>query len=170
MEEIKKNIALLSYYVNTFSSKYSDKQIGKTYLQKIMFISKKNKIINSNYSLYNYGPFSIEIANDIEMANTSGFIDITWIGDNGYDIKSKNPPTFEKYLSREDIEKANNIIEKYHQYNAVQISIIATALMIKDSYSTYNDLVKAVNEIKPMYSIEFISALLNSAGISPGIS
>lgn len=160
LEDVEKNIALLTYYVDIFSKNYPERQIGKTYLQKLMFLSTNEKLIDAGYTLYNYGPFSIDVANEIEKAEAQGNIAITWKMDNGYFIKPKVDIAIQEYFTEDQLELIDGIIEKTHQFNAVELSIVATAMYVKDKATDFDGLVKLVHAIKPKHGEDEIKDIL----------
>jgi uncharacterized protein YwgA len=163
MEEIEKNVALITFYVDIITSKYHDKQVGKTFIQKIMYLSKKENLIDSSYSLYNYGPFSIEIANDIENAAYQGLIQIEWLNDSGYYIKKNKTVDISKYFNKQQILKSNEIANKYGRFNAIELSIITTAFFIKDKCHDTEEVVNMVHTIKPKFDESYIREILIKA-------
>ncbi len=78
------NVAMIGYLVKELNEKYPDAQVGKTVVQKMMFLLNRMKICDFNYTLYHYGPFSSEVANELDYASDLGIVEIEWEEDKGY--------------------------------------------------------------------------------------
>jgi hypothetical protein len=55
---IFKNPAVIGYLVKKMSEFYPGKQIGKTIVQKLIFLLVEKNIFYFRYSMFNYGHFS----------------------------------------------------------------------------------------------------------------
>jgi len=63
-----KNSGLLGYLVKSLKQKYPDRQIGKTVIQKMMYLLSRNGIMDFEFSMYHYGPYSSEVAGELNFA------------------------------------------------------------------------------------------------------
>jgi uncharacterized protein YwgA len=161
-QELEKNAAVLSFVLKKINEAHKDKQIGKTIIQKIFYLLKRENIINLNFSLYHYGPFSSEVSEVIDYARENGFISVNWIDEKGFQIKTKN----KKHIPLDDDvkEKIQKIITIYSDLQANDLSIIATAFFAMDNYKIEekNKLIEMVHSIKPMFEETTIRHLIEN--------
>ena len=78
--------ALIGYMIERMSKEYPSKQIGKTIVQKIFYLLTHEGIVNFNYSMYHYGPYSSGLSGELNFAESTGIVDIKWVEDKGYFI------------------------------------------------------------------------------------
>ncbi|MDX9799545.1 MAG: hypothetical protein WCY18_08170 [Methanofastidiosum sp.] len=167
MEEIREKSAIVGRVIKVLKEKDPSKQIGKTFIQKIMYILDLEKDLKLDYEMYHYGPYSEEVDFLLDVVEEAKLISIEW-NEKGYNIL---PTTnLEEYLEdKEDLELEkilNRLIDKYIKFNASQLAVISTGLYLKDNYEIEdNDLPKAVKELKPKYKIEDILSLLKQSGV-----
>lgn len=164
-ESTLRGVAMVSHSVKKLSEKYPDSQIGKTIVQKIMYMLTREKVIDFNYSMYHYGPYSSQVSSEINFAENLGAVEMDWISDKGYFIKPKSDE-LEGVLSEDDKQVIDRVIDKYGRFNAVEISIIATALFVEDNFEVTDteELVRAVTSLKPQYSNR-IKNILKEGGV-----
>jgi len=157
--------ALIYYLVKKMKEKYPSSQIGKTVVQKLVYLLSRHGVGNFDYSLYHYGPYSSQVSSEITFAEEIGVLDIKWIPDKGYLISGKPTSSFRNllsYLDKKEIAKINKIIQKYGRYNATDLSIIATALFLKENFDVndISNLTLAVASLKPQFDKNKISNLI----------
>jgi uncharacterized protein YwgA len=164
-ESILRGVAMVSHSVKKLSEKYPDSQIGKTIVQKIMYMLTRERAIDFNYSMYHYGPYSAQVSSEINFAENIGAVEIDWISDKGYFIKPKSDE-LEGVLSEGDKQAIDRVIDKYGGFNAIEISIIATALFVEDNFEVTDteELVRVVTSLKPQYSNR-IKNILKEGGV-----
>ncbi len=156
------NVAMIGYLVKELNEKYPDAQVGKTVVQKMMFLLNRMKICDFNYTLYHYGPFSSEVANELDYASDLGIVEIEWEEDKGYFIRplEKNG-TYNIELSSDSKKAIDYLVSKYGRFNAAELSIIATGYYLMDNFGIQDcGLPQAVHEIKPKFGIEKIRNVL----------
>jgi len=138
---------------------------GRTVLQKMIYILQEVFEIpcGYEYSFYNYGPYSSELASDLEYVEFLGGVNVTWLENiGGYHITpgakcdriiSKASP----FLDANN-QKISQCIEEFGSSNAGKLELIATIIYV-DRYSKKNrlrlgskDLSKKVKELKPKFS------------------
>lgn len=165
-ESTLRGVAMVSHSVKKLSEKYPDSQIGKTIVQKIMYMLTRERVIDFNYSMYHYGPYSSQVSSEINFAENLGAVEMDWISDKGYFIKPKSDE-LEGVLSEDDMQAIDRVIDKYGRFNAVEISIIATALFVEDNFevSDNEELIRVVASLKPQYGKDRIKNILNSGGV-----
>jgi len=171
-EDFDKNIAILKHSIEKLHEINNDKQIGKTFIQKLFYIFNNNKIINIPYELYHYGPYSFFLNSILNISETVNIINISWRDNKGYFIKPSNENhELKTKLENFEKEKINTIINKVKDLNAKQLSILCTANYIlskfdieeKEIISILNSVKKDINisEIKKIYD-NFYSNLFNA--------
>ena len=164
-ENIFHNPTLISYIIKRIKETYPAKQISKTIIQKLVYLLSRKDIVDFDYSLYHYGPYSSQVTSELNFAEEIDFIVIDWIPEKGYFISPG--PMYSSKLLLQNTEKTerdaiNEIAQKYGAYNAVELSIITTALFLKENFGVNDksDLVEVVSSLKPQYNKERISNLL----------
>ena len=164
-ESILRGVAMVSHSVKKLSEKYPDSQIGKTIVQKTMYMLTREGVIDFNYSMYHYGPYSSQVSSEINFAENIGAVEIDWISDKGYFIKPKSDE-LGGVLSEGDKQAIDRVIDKYGGFNAIEISIIATALFVEDNFEVTDteELVRVVTSLKPQYSNR-IKNILKEGGV-----
>lgn len=158
---------LLGYLLKRMEKSYPDKQIGKTIVQKMMYLLTREGIVDFNYSMYHYGPYSSEVSGELDFANSTGIIDINWIDDKGYFINSTQKlENFETRLTEKNKQVVDKFVKKFGRFNAIELSLIATAFFLKDNFNIPNErIAEVVHNAKPKYSLEFIDSVLQNSGI-----
>lgn len=167
MESIFWEPALIGYLVKRLNEKYPGNQVGKTVVQKMMYLLTREGVSDFRYSMYHYGPYSSAVSGELNFAENSEIVDIDWIKEKGYSIKPGTALNkFEDLLTEDDKEKVNEISDKFGNFNAGALSLIATALFLKDNYDVADDeLPQLVHRLKEKYDVSHISKLLKEVGI-----
>jgi uncharacterized protein YwgA len=151
-ESIFIGAGIIAHLIKKMGERYPNKQIGKTMVQKMLYLLTREITIDFDYSMYYYGPYSGQVVSELDFAKDIGAVEIDWIKDRGYLIKPKEV-SYEKYLTDEIRNKIDAIISKYGKFNAVELSIITTALYVKDNFGVKDDkkLMQVVASLKPQY-------------------
>lgn len=103
-------------------------KVGKTKLQKLLFLSNLNsKIPSYDFFPYNYGPFSVMLQNDLSFLNKSNLISF-------------------------DDDKYENKLSKLYAFNTSRKQAIDKTIEKFGKYKT-NDLTKYVYTCYPFYAI-----------------
>ncbi|MBC8468875.1 MAG: hypothetical protein H8D56_05335 [Planctomycetes bacterium] len=164
-ENIFHNPTLISYIVKSIKETYPEKQISKTFIQKLFYLLSRKDVVDFDYSLYHYGPYSSQVSSELNFAEEIDFIVIDWIPEKGYFISPG--PMYSSKLLLQNTEKTerdaiNEVAQKYGAYNAIELSIITTALFLKENFGVNDksNLVEVVSSLKPQYNKERISNLL----------
>lgn len=149
------NEDILLYLIHKLNEKYT--QVGKTHVQKFMYFLKKKGLVDFEYTLYHYGPYSVEVANLLDKLRWSGKIEMTWVIDQGYYIKAR-PGTLE--LEKEIKEKIDLIVnflaDDCNVKTGKELSLIATTLYFIDKCKNEKEILEAVQEVKPQFPLEEI--------------
>jgi len=167
-ESIFKAPTIIAYLVKELYKKNPQKQIGKTIIQKLIFILSRRLKLNFDFSLYHYGPYSPEVSAEINFAENLGMINVQWEIENGYFIKPNNNKIqkFENFLSSKEKRLIEEVVNRYGDFKAIELSLIATALYLMDYFNVpKNILAEKVHNLKPEYQLQFIKETLRKAGI-----
>ncbi len=168
---------IISLFVRKISEKNPEHQIGKTIIQKMMYLFEieynnkyeDQKQYDFDYTLYHYGPYSFEINQALNMAKNMKFVSITWNPEKGYFIKPRTI-NIENQIN-ENMDQIEEIVEDlvngYGSYYARELSIIATAIYVKQHNTDIHDddLVEIVAALKPKYNVQSIRRILIDANI-----
>ena len=85
-ESIFKGPALVAYLVKRMSETYPDKQVGKTVIQKLLFLLTRAGVVDFDYAMYHYGPYSAQALSELNFAEDIGAVEIVWVPNEGYFI------------------------------------------------------------------------------------
>lgn len=155
-------VALIYFVVSSILEYDIDKQIGKTFLQKIFYCLSRRKLSDFSYTLYHYGPYSTELSKELNFAENLDLLEIKWEDNKGYFIKP-NPKQkeLEKILSASEKKAIEKIIKRYIDFSAQELSILTTGYYMKDEYNIAdNEMLETIHEIKPQYEIDYIESVL----------
>lgn len=167
-EDKLEEAGLVSYIVNQMEKKFENKQVGKTVIQKMMYFLDYKDIKNFNYKMYHYGPFSSEVATNLDKAEKKGLVDINWVKNEGYYINTSDKNiSFEEMISKSERDFIERIIEEYGEYNAQELSIITTAFHVKKEHDDISDekLIELVHSLKQKHDENRIKFLLESVDL-----
>jgi len=168
MKKILEGAELIVYVIKKVKARYPEKQIGKTLVQKLMYLFEVKSKRDFGYTMYHYGPYSSKIETYLEMAKNLEYIDISWHTTRGYFIEPKdNDRLTSLKISERDKKILDYIVEKYGVFSAKELSIIATAVYAKENFAITDSekLVDAVLSLKPENKKEWIQSLLKQAKI-----
>lgn len=167
MSQTNINSIIIGTLVDKLNSMYKEKQIGKTIIQKMMFILSRKKVIDVDFSLHHYGPYSPSISDEIDNSKFRELIRIEWRDEQGYFITStEKAKKSSSKLSNEQLMEIEKTVKQYGQFKAGHISLIATALFIQDNFNVpLASIPKVVHDLKPNYSISDIKDTLKKGGV-----
>jgi len=163
MKKILEGAELIVYLIKKVKARYPEKQIGKTLVQKLMYLFEVKSKRDFDYTMYHYGPYSSKVENFLGIAKNLECIDISWHPGRGYFIEPKDDGRLNSLkISKEDKNVLDDIIEKYGAFSAKELSIIATAVYAKENFAITDSekLVDAVLSLKPENKREWIQNLL----------
>lgn len=157
LNEIAKTIRYLTEKIH---EKNSNKQVGKTLVQKMLYLLAWGGIVDLDYTLYHYGPFSREVERSLEKASDLGLVDIEWRSNKGYYIREKGERR--EKIEDEIKEGIREIVEEYKGYSANKLSIIATALYIIKHFDVTKKrkLINQILSLKPNNRPEWVKETL----------
>jgi uncharacterized protein YwgA len=165
-----KKLAIISFLVKKLHERCPSKQIGKTIVQKMVYLLSREKIVDYSYSMYHYGPYSTEVDSDLNLCKALDMLRVSWVENKGYFIGlGDDNEKYEGLLEEEEKEKIEKIVDKYGVYDAKEISIIATALFLKEIAEIPSDdeIVKIIISMKPEYDEKYVRKILEKSNIIP---
>lgn len=141
-------------------------QFGKTSIQKLIYILQEIYEVNIGYKyiLYNYGPYSQDLASDLDYVAALDGVTISWVNSGGYDIKpgAENKVFIEKInpfinLNKEKIDQA---LAEFGRYNAKELELRATIIYMVREYNEQNidEIADKVHDLKPYFTCERIKS------------
>jgi uncharacterized protein YwgA len=168
-ESIFKSSGLIGYLVKRLNEDYPDKQVGKTVIQKMVYLLSRKNIAKFDFSMYHYGPYSSELSGELSFAEKNGIVKVTWRDNEGYFIKPTNDADKFLALLKEDERQAiDEIAKNFGKFKAIDLSLIATALYLRDNFGVEDSkLAEAVHNAKKRYSPDYIAEVLKSGKILP---
>lgn len=157
----------MGYLVKKIGEKHINKQIGNTLIQKMLYLLTRQDVVDFDYSMHYYGPYSNEVSGELSFAEDVGIVESKWDPDKGYFIKPASQLTkFEPHVTENERQAIDGIVEKYGEFMAKDLSIIATALYLKDNFNTPDEeLVEKVHNLKRKYPDEHIEKLLKQSRV-----
>ena len=129
-------------------------QVGKTVVQKMMFLLDKKGVVNYDYSLYHYGPYSPAVEGDLNYVEFLDGVKIDWIKNQGYFITpGRSTASLEESVSAEEKGAIDGVVENFGKMRALDLALLATVLYFWDRFEGDVDgLTAAVKSVKPQYS------------------
>ncbi len=166
-ESIFKNPAIIGYLIKRLHEEHANKQIGKTFVQKMLYLLSREGVVDFDYSMYHYGPYSAGAASELNFAENRGLITIKWVDGAGYFVETTPElEKFEKLIQEEEKSVINKLIGKYGDFNAVDLSLLATAYFMKDNFNTPDaELAETIHNLKPRYTAGHIKGVLEKGGV-----
>ncbi len=150
---------ILKYVVSRLNER--TEQVGKTTAQKIMYFLKRLGIVDYEYTMHYYGPYSSEVENSLRQLEYSNEFKITWNPDRGYFIRPSGEHSDLNVLDVEKKQYIDHIIEKFSLRSAKELSLIATVLYFYPALPE-NDIVESVRKLKPHFSTDEVSDALDT--------
>ncbi|MFO7966521.1 MAG: DUF4065 domain-containing protein [Archaeoglobaceae archaeon] len=148
---------VLEYIVSRLNER--TEQVGKTTVQKIMYFLKRLGIVDYEYTMHYYGPYSSEVENRLRQLESSNQLRISWNSDRGYFIRLSEEHS-DINVDKEKKQSIDHIIENFYSKSAKELSLIATVLYFYPKLPE-NDIIESVRKLKPQFSTDEISDALN---------
>lgn len=149
----------------TLKLKEVSPQFGKTVLQKLVYILQEIYRVPCGYDyiLYNYGPYSEVLADDLSFFASMDGVKIDWSRRWGYEIKEADKTAHFRKKGEEFLSKyasqINEVIEKFGGMNAKELELRSTIIYVsKEEPLEEKDLLNRVKEIKPHFSVAEIDS------------
>lgn len=160
---IFKPSAIIAYVVKKMTEKNNDRRIGKTLLQKIMYLISRHNIGEFLYSLYMYSPYSDNLDFEINFAEDSGLIKIEWVDRAGYCITLlKNSEDFFDLISEDEKKVIDEVVDRYCDFTTKELSIIATAMYVRDYFGIdgKEKIIEVLSKLRSDFDRGFIADVL----------
>jgi hypothetical protein len=153
-------------------------RLGKTALQKMIFLLQRSFGVDCDYSytLYTYGPYSADVARDLDVvAGLSGAVVNYDFSFAGYEIHP-GPASADlrmraaAFLS-EIGPKLDQLVADFGAFSAKELELRSTVLYLSKHGQDRSELIKQVHEVKPHFSlihIERAIADLDKKGYAGG--
>lgn len=138
-------------------------QFGKTVLQKLVYILQEvfNLPLSYGYILYNYGPYSEELAGDLMFFASMKGVKVEWSNGLGFEIREASKTGHfrkraEAFLKQYEAE-IKRVIDEFGYMTARELELYSTIIYVfKEGPIKREDLIKRISEIKPHYTINEI--------------
>ncbi len=150
------------------------KEVGKTFIQKGLYILQEGlgKNLGYPYKLYFYGPFSQDLANDIDALHEMGLIDVRYDAEKGwYSIKitERGRRFLEKFRNYGASDReVNRVLSLIEGRDARKMELLGTVLYFAKLTSDPGEIKRLVNTVKPHFDdgeIEEALKLLRKEGL-----
>ena len=139
--------------------------IGRTMLEKTVYLLQELEGVDCGYdfSLYTYGPFAVEVLNDLDYVSALGGVLVTRDAVGRYDIQPgpKNAEIID--ASRTFLDKHCRAIDRtisaFGRYRAKELELRATIVYVarhtprQDAPSIEEEISSTVHEIKPRFAL-----------------
>jgi uncharacterized protein YwgA len=140
-------------------------QFGKTVLQKLVYVLQEVYQVPCGYDyiLYNYGPYSETLADDLSFLASMDGIRIDWSCGLGYEIKEAGKTGHfrkkgEKFLTQY-ASQIDEVIKEFGGMSAKELELRSTIIYVsKEEPLEKKDLLNRVKEIKPHFSVAEIDS------------
>lgn len=140
--------AVLGYLVKKLGKK--GKQIGKTKIQKLVYLLTRQKMVNFDYSMHYYGPYSSQVSDQLSLAESAGIIQSRWREDKGFFLKAGSKELkYEPILSEKDTREIDELVRRFGLFDTKELTIVTTYLFLQDSLDgAQEDLVEEIHKLK----------------------
>ena len=165
MRAHSKRLAIISKIVTM------DENLGKTAMMKYIFLLQQVYKVPTgyDYEIYTYGPYSSEVAGDINLASDFGIIEATYSSKHaGFELKptsqTKSYIDKEKDFIDEHSGSISEVIELFGRKSAKGLELSSTIVYVYSNRSfnkwgtSFEEVTNYVKAIKPHFDIEAIKA------------
>lgn len=155
-------------YILEFLKNLEDAEIHKTFLQKAVYILQDGlkERLNYSYRLHFYGPFSQELAYDINVLNDMDLIDEEF-DQNRLKYKIKITDKGKKFLEtlkshgvEAEKQKIKKVLSLISKRNMNDMELLGTVLYFSRLTGNKREVEKLVNMVKPHFTRSQISKAL----------
>jgi len=167
MKELLKELSIIYYIVKKLKEKYPSKQVGKVIIQKLMYLFENQVNKDYEFTMYHYGPHSAKVGKYINLAEALELIIIGWDPEKGYLININESAELPAEIAFNEKDIIDQLVDKYGAFSAAELSIIATALYIKNNFGITDSsrLIDTVLSLKPNNQKGWIKDVLRKANI-----
>jgi len=143
-------------------------QFGKTALQKMVYLLTEvyNVPCDYEYSLYTYGPYSAELAANVDYVNALGGIKMIGGSKGGYEIKIgdegfKILKQSEEFITRYNKE-LDQLVSDFGKFSAKDLELRSTLIYInKNDKLTKDELTRQLKDLKPYFDETVIKDVID---------
>ena len=151
--------------------------LGKTAMMKLIFLLEEvyRVPLEYEYEIYTYGPYCSEVADDVEIANLSGYLAITVeefsSGHIGYHLdptdKAKELVDLEKDFLLRYNKEFLEVMDLFSEKTVKELELLTTIVYLYSNYRknnwafSENEIIDDVNAIKPHFDKDKISKAYN---------
>lgn len=131
-------------------------QFGKTALQKLVYILEACYSVRLGYefSLYTYGPYSHELASDLEVVASMGLVELT-PRPNGYLIQEGRSSKLAESKSERFLQSNQTTLKKlikdFEGFSAKDLELRATLIFLAKNDRDQTDLITSLINLKPYF-------------------
>jgi uncharacterized protein YwgA len=156
----QERIGLLLHLIDYLNKNQTDNRSGETHVQKLIYFLIRSKLtpFSYDYIIYNYGPFSFELTDDIHFLEESKMI-IRKPGDDGFGFRLIPDSTNEKVNAilskkKDAYKEIDALLNKFNSYSAKDLGLLTTFVFLKDELEMNNEvcLIETVKKLKPMFT------------------
>ncbi|MEG3069588.1 MAG: hypothetical protein RQM92_00845 [Candidatus Syntrophopropionicum ammoniitolerans] len=134
-------------------------QFGKTVLQKLVYILQAIFRVPCGYGyiLYNYGPYSEELADDLSFFASMDGVRVEWGQGSGYEIKKADKTIHFRERGKgfltQYASQIGDVIEEFGGMNARELELRSTIIYVyQEEPLEKKDMLCRVKEIKPHFT------------------
>lgn len=133
-------------------------RLGKTALQKMIFLLQRSFGVDFDYSytLYTYGPYSADVSRDLDIVEGLGGAQINYILNGGYEIHPGSASGDLRKRASGFLEeigpKLDKLISDFGSFGAKDLELRSTALFLAKPGVNRAKLIQQVHEVKPHFS------------------
>ena len=159
-------LGLIAYFAKRLGSK---NRLGRKAFQKIVHIATELGKVSTGYhfSFYTYGPYSRELATDLELAEMlGGIVSSQDLSGGGYDIKAGTMGDTlieqSEFFLMDNEKRLDSIIEYFGGHSAWTLELFSTLIFLKNREpivaGNENILIARAKQLKPKYELADITA------------
>ncbi len=146
------------------AKRLNKKNFGKTKLQKIVYLADKLKRVRVGYdfNFYTYGPFSSDLAADLDYVESLGGVEIVHNQTvNRYEIRPSESADrleskTEKFFS-DNKSAIDEIVDRFGDKQAKDLELLSTIIYVTHSgFSDKDRIVQKTKDLKPRFNKEEI--------------
>ncbi len=146
--------------LSSFVELLEENRLGSTKIQKIVYLSQTIHEIplDFRFTLFNYGPYSIELSNEIENLEYQNILELKCDKELCHLHRTtRDLPNRAIKQKEQFIDFIHSTITTWGDYSTKDLELIATYIFIdrmkaKRGQYTQEELIKTVKDIKPKYS------------------
>lgn len=143
-------------------------QFGKTALQKMVFLLQEIYAVNCDYeySLYTYGPYCVEVLNDLDLAQSLSAVEVACVQEHGVEIRPGSSSSQVREKAQDFLcanEQAfDGLVQRFGRFSAKELELRSTIVYVDRDYRRggasidKTNFVRLVSEIKPKFDLSQI--------------